>query len=671
MSATRSCEHRTAGYPLPDLAELAAALERGERELAVGGVVPAARALPLAALASRGWPAAPATVVVPHLRDAEELAAGLRLLVPSLAIAAVPAEVAAPYHGAEPPLAARLALVRVLTALARDELDVVVVPARALASPIPDPAAVQRLVTVICVGDLLDTAELARRLATAGYRRVDLVEEAGELAVRGWVVDVHAGDEHGFRLELDDDRVEAIRPFDSASQRTAGSSVERVELPPMDPFPVTAERVEALARRLDPEWPALAGMVRSGAERRLWWGALHLVEGSSTTWLGLAHAVVVCDRDEVTGELARWTGAQRREWQTLAERSVPLPPPDQLLADPDRLRPVLEAPALRIEQLEVANATTRWWRLRTHPGDSFVRRLPDLVPTLRHRRALDLAQVLVVASSGEERRFAHLLGDGEVVPSPPPPGPGGVAIVLGELEHGFVWDGGLAVYGRRDLTAVPPPRRRRSATAAFVSDLRDLRPGDLVVHVDHGIGRFTGFRRVPVEGRTLEMLALAYLGGDSLLVPVERADLIQKYASGDGEGAPRLDRLGGSTWRRRTARVKKAVKEMAAELLRLAAVRQAARGHAYSPDSPWQREFEDAFEHDLTFDQERAVTEIKQRHGVGAADGPAARAATSATARPRSRSGPPSRRCWTASRWRCWRRPRFWSSSTSRPSDGA
>ena len=107
------------------------------------------------------------------------------------------------------------------------------------------------------------------------------------------------------------------------------------------------------------------------------------------------------------------------------------------------------------------------------------------------------------------------------------------------------------------------------------------------------------------------MMALEYHGGDSLLVPVERADLIQKYASGEADVAPTLDRLGGGTWKRRKARVRKAVREMAAELLRLAAVRHAAEGFAFSPDSPWQREFEDAFEFELTMDQERSVTDIK------------------------------------------------------------
>jgi len=598
-------------YPLPDLAELAAALARGERELAVGGVTPSARALPLAALAAHGWPVAPTTVVVPHLLDAGELAAGLELLAPGLTVAVVPAETAAPYQGAEPALAARLALVRLLAALARGELDVVVVPARALLAPLPRPSTVLSRQQVLARGDLVDTEALARRLAEGGYRRVDLVEEAGDFAIRGWVVDVHAGGDLGLRFELDDDRLEAIRPFDPATQRTAAEPLERAALPPMDPFRADGERRERLAAQLASDHPQLAGLLREGAERRLWWGALPL-GGDAVSWLDALPGLVVCDRDETLGELGRWLKVQEREWRTLAARTMALPGPEHTLVATEQIEPRLEAAPVRIERLEVADGRTRWWRMTTHPMESFVRRLPDLVPTLRQRRALDLAQVLVVASSGEERRFAHLLADGEVPPVAPPPPPGTVAVTLGGLERGFLWEGGLAVYGRRELTAAPPPRRRKSGLAGFVSDLRDLRPGDFVVHVDHGIGRFTGFRRVPVEGRALEMLVLEYAAGDALLVPVERADLIQKYAAGDGETAPRLDRLGGSTWRRRTTRVKQAVKEMAAELLRLAAMRRAARGYAFSPDSPWQREFEGAFEHDLTEDQERAVGEIKQ-----------------------------------------------------------
>jgi len=460
-------------------------------------------------------------------------------------------------------------------------------------------------------GAVVDTAGLARQLATAGYRRVDLVEEAGDFAVRGWVVDIHPGGDHPLRLEVDDDRIESIRVFDPGSQRTVAGEVDEVSIFPLEPFPVTDDRRRRLAETYQTDFPALASQIRADAERRLWWGALHLVDNDGRTWLDLAETRIVCDIDEVLGELGRLRAVQEREWKNLSARDLRLPEPDLLLPDLEGLKTALIAADLRIERLEVAGGSTRWWRLPTHQVDSYVRRIPDLVPTLRERRARDLAQILALATEGEERRFTHLLSGGEITVQAAPPGPSEVAIVRCAVREGFTWDGGLVVYGRRNLTAAPRPRPRKSSVAAFASDLRDLKRGDLVVHIDHGIGRFAGFRRMEVEGRRLEMLVLEYQDNDSLLVPVERADLIQRYASGDLETKPRLDRLGGSTWRRRKARVKKAVREMAAELLRIAAVRRAARGHPYSPDSPWQREFEDAFAWELTDDQVQAVVDIK------------------------------------------------------------
>ena len=579
--------------------------------LAVGGVVPSARALALAGLAEDGWPGACTLVVVPRVAEATELVAGLELLAPDLETGLVPAELASPFLGAEPALAARLELARLLTRVARGGVRLLVAPARALLGQIPEPAEVAQRTLRLAPGEEVDTEDLACRLVDLGYRRTDLVEAAGEFAMRGAVVDLHTGDEAALRIELDDVLIERIRTFDPTTQRSVGEPLEEATVLPLTPFRDDDESRARLAGVLAKRYPVLAGMVLDGVEKRLWWAALPLA-GGARSWFDMADTVVACDRDEVLGDLVRWLRLQDREWQALGRRYGPLPAPAELLVDVERVREAAATAALRIERLEVEDGRTRWWRLATHPQQSFIHRLPELVPTLRDRRARDAAQLLVVASEREKRRFAGLLEAGGVLPSPAPPGPGAIAIGVGRLERGFSWENRLAVYGRRDLTAVRHPRRRRGGVAAFASDLRDLKPGDLVVHADHGIGRFTGFRRVEVGGQTLEMLVLDYHGGDSLLVPVERADRIQRYAAGDVEVQPRLDRLGGGTWRRRKARVKKAVREMAAELLRLAAVRRSARGHAYSPDSPWQREFEDAFEFQLTDDQDRAVGEIKQ-----------------------------------------------------------
>ncbi|MCD4750957.1 MAG: transcription-repair coupling factor, partial [Thermoanaerobaculales bacterium] len=599
-------------YPSPDLADLVAAIRKGEMDLAIGGIVPGARGLVVAALEGFTEGSRQRTAVVTaHEAEAEEVASVLNLLAPQIRVGVVPADNAAIYQGTEPPFAARLELVHLLHRVAADDIDLLIVPARSLLAPIPRPSNIASAALRLSLGDRVETDDLALHLTMAGYRRVDLVEEAGDFALRGWVFDVHPGGHNALRLELDDDRVESIRYFDPTDQRSVGDETEELEVLPLDPFPATDDRIARLVSRLDTDFPALASQVRSGAERRLWWGALHLADGDSTGWLDLVQTVLVCDLDEVLGELARWVKVQEREWKTLSNRDVHMPGPELLLADPEELKPLLEECALRIERLEVADGTTRWWRLTTHPIESYARRIPDLVPTVRERRARDFTQILAVATEGEERRFTQLLSGGEVTPVAAPPGKNQVSVVRCGVREGFEWDGGLALYGRRMLTAAPRPQKRQRGAGAFASDLRDLKPGDLVVHMDHGIGRFKGFRRMEVEGRSLEMLVLEYQGGDSLSVPVERADLIQKYASGEVETELKLDRLGGSTWRRRKARVKKAVREMAAELLRLAAVRRSSQGFGFSPDSPWQKEFEDAFAWDLTEDQRRAVGDIK------------------------------------------------------------
>ncbi|MCP4902170.1 MAG: transcription-repair coupling factor [bacterium] len=603
-------EASSPGFPLPDLSRLLTQLDQGTSGLAIGGVVPEARALPVAALARCGWRSRPTLIVVPHLAESAQLAEGLRILDPSLNVGVVRGEGAGPYLGSEPPLAARLNHIRVLLDMAANRLDFVVAPVRALLAPVPNPKRVLQRGLDLAVGEDVDTSLLASLLAEAGYRRVDLVEEAGDFAVRGWVIDLHIGGEYPLRIELDGDRVETIQFFDAATQRRCEDSLERCFVPPLHFFADGETHRRQLVDRFGSEYQALTAMLRDGVERRLWWGLLHLAD-EAHSWSSLCSGPFVCDVDECLGEIERWMTVVDREWETLIRAHVPLPGPEHTLLEPEVLRAVLTSAALRIERIVVRNDELSWTRLATHPADTFVQKLPELVPTLRRRRAREMVQILTVGSEGERKRFTHLLKEGEVIPSDAPPPPGGVSLVSGLLEKGFLWEERLAVYGRRNLTAVPAPRRRRSGAGAFASDLRDLKPNDLIVHVDHGIGRFTGFRRVDVEGRQLEMLVLEYQRGDSLLVPVERADLIQRYGSGDGIQEPRLDRLGGTSWERRKSRVKKAVREMAAELLRLAAVRRAARGYRFSPDSTWQREFEDAFEYDLTVDQERAVEEIK------------------------------------------------------------
>jgi transcription-repair coupling factor (superfamily II helicase) len=243
-------------------------------------------------------------------------------------------------------------------------------------------------------------------------------------------------------------------------------------------------------------------------------------------------------------------------------------------------------------------------------------RLGDWVSDVRRLRDEGDTTLFVAATVGRAERTIELLKEYEVFAIPVERAEdaryAAVLVATGTLSQGFrLPAAGLQIYAESDV--FEEERRapeRRSATKAFLSDLRDLKVGDLVVHVDHGIGMFVGLKQIGVTGDAVqEFLELRYAGDDKLFVPVERLDLVQKYT---GASRPPLDRLGGASWERAKSRVKKAMRDMAEELLKLYAARKAVPGHAFSPDSHWQQEFEGAFEYELTPDQKSAITDIKR-----------------------------------------------------------
>ena len=186
-----------------------------------------------------------------------------------------------------------------------------------------------------------------------------------------------------------------------------------------------------------------------------------------------------------------------------------------------------------------------------------------------------------------------------------------VIVTVGQLSRGFRLGGaGLQVYAEADVfdESRQTSERRRPLPQVFLTDFRDLKVDDYVVHLEHGVGVFVGLRQLEVGGAVQEFMELQYAEATKLFVPVEQLDLIQKYTGGS---RPSLDRLGGTTWERAKTRVKKAMRDMAEELLKLYAARKTMPGHAFGEDSHWQREFEDPFRYELTADQATAVADIK------------------------------------------------------------
>jgi transcription-repair coupling factor (superfamily II helicase) len=239
------------------------------------------------------------------------------------------------------------------------------------------------------------------------------------------------------------------------------------------------------------------------------------------------------------------------------------------------------------------------------------------VAEIRRGREQGDTIVFVAHSQGRAERTIELLRDYEIFAAPIERAEdvrtASVLVGIGHLSKGFrLPDAGLQLWAETDVFEEEKrshERRRASATRTFLSDFRDLKVGDLVVHVDHGIGVFVGLKRIDMGPTAQEFMELRYHADDKLFVPVERLDLVQKYS---GASRPALDKLGGTSWEKAKTRVKKAMRDMAEELLKLYAARKAVAGHAFSPDSHWQEEFEGAFEWDLTVDQVNAVTDIKR-----------------------------------------------------------
>jgi len=468
-------------------------------------------------------------------------------------------------------------------------------------------------------GDELPLDGLVEHLESVGYRRRDPVEMAGEYSVRGGIVDVFTPEAaRPVRIEFFGDQIESMRRFEVATQRSV-LKTDRCLVLPLVEQPKSRRLLEDLAARLgvneaEPAgWELLAPLVRPRAGS--------LVEL-------LERPLIIWDEPE------QLEAAAERFWERLEED------PRSAACEPERI-------FQRWEELRerTGRAVQVWFRelavigrregleIITRPALAFEGNMRVAVGEARNLIETGHRVIFFAATGGELERLAEILQEYET-PYQLALGPqeavppylaeraylvGSAAstyLVKGALGRGAVFpESGLALFGSEDLFGasgwVSKPARSRAGLAAFAADLADLKPGDYVVHVEHGIGRFLGLRQIEQGDQQGDYMLVEYAGGARLYVPLTRMDLVSKYR-GSGEQAPALDRLGGATWARTKSRVKARMRDMAEELLRLYAERKLAQGYAFSDDSNWQREFEQSFEFVETEDQLAALREIKR-----------------------------------------------------------
>jgi transcription-repair coupling factor (superfamily II helicase) len=554
----------------PEFRALGARIPEPGSVVRVAGLAGSAPAVLAAALARATAPR-PLVLVAADAASADELHADLANLLDGPVHLFPQRERPIPELGDEPQVEIAARRVEALEALCTGRARAVVVPARALAERFPIPGPLAEMRTTVRVGDERRLLAFVETLERMGYERVPLVEALGEFSVRGGIVDVFPiTTADPVRIEFFDDRIESIRTFDVFGQRSVATR-EAVELLPV--------RLDAAARTDggEPERRALVEL----------WPASTLV---------------------VRTDPARETEERAHAWRELETRTER---PHAFQLAPDDVERRLEACA----RVEVAPAPPADVVFRTRPPEPIDRDLPRLAEFIERAAARGERVYILCDNEGQIQRLEEILAElGE------PALARHATFALGPLAGGFTLENATPpLHVLTDHEIFRRARRfapRRAAAGTAFDAIATLRPGDYVVHVDHGIGRFRGLERITVGDQPLETLVLEYAGGEILRVPYYRADLVERWSSGtldDGDRPPpRLDRLGGRRWAHLKRRAKNAIATMAAELLELYASRQLAPGHAFSPDTRWQRELESSFPYEETPDQAAAAEQVKR-----------------------------------------------------------
>ncbi len=626
-----------------ELLSAASGLQKG-KVLDVDGLPPAAALATVATLLAGSD--IPALVITGRQDTAEEAVAALtEYLPPERAPALWPATEALPYEQLPSDQVTAARRVELLDHLTRsDTAPVIVAPARALTQPVSPPDVLRQESRLLKVGDRLDLESFLGAMLAGGYELAPLAEEPGQMARRGGIIDIYPPLRDGsIRIELFGDEIDSLRLFDPETQRSTGRLISVEILPPREIS--LARRDAALEALLALDTASLRPEVAEEWERnlqRIEWGqvpqALDLLApyflpapASLLDYLPDRHLMIVLEPSSVQLSLGQLE-KQAEELRETLEKAGELPF--------GMRRPYLGwddlAPRLRaIRQLAFGPLPTGWSPplaeiAGTEPGyaagvPNYAGQISELVPDLKQ---LQRDHWTVVLATEQSERMTEVLEEHDIYPlrrkqssaerSAPtrqiqPPAPGTIEVIHSSLSGGWrhdrlklllLTDREIFGYRHRARTVT----RRRAKPAADLLD--KLAPGQFVVHLEHGIARYGGLVKLNTSGSEREYLLLQYAEHDRLYLPVDQLDRITLYEGGGLD--PKPTRLGTAEWARSKQRVRRVVREMAYELIRLYAARETAEGHAFAPDSIWDHELEEAFPFTETRDQLRAVAAVKE-----------------------------------------------------------
>ena len=628
---------------IPEAAELFRRVDGGGCPAAVSGLQPVQRACVGAAVA-RGT-GRPAVFVCGDEREARQLTADLAALTAQAPVLLLSREWQF-RPGAVSSRDWERSRLAALYALANGDAAVTVATADALMARTLPPELLLSLSMTLEAGGQADLKQLTGRLLAAGYTRCDQVEGVGQFALRGGILDVFSPlMDQPVRCEFFDDEIDSMGTFDPATQRRTANVTSALLLPAAEVLPRSAEggleglgetllrladklakkqKTETTVARLREDGERLKnGAVPGGMDRYL--AAVYPKVTAGVHYLPGDAVVFLCESGRVDERVKNALLQNKQDTEALLEAGLLAGDYAKLLLSGEELYAALEDfPVIMADSLPTSRHPLKPRGLLTMNArqlSSYGGSLETAVTDLEHYRANGSAVLVLCAGESRAHNLHRLLEERGIpaavdLKNAAMPKAGEVRISLGALSAGCEWPYlKLAVLTEGQLTA-PTQKRlklKKESNRQKIQSYTDLSPGDLVVHVHHGVGRFAGIQRMPVDGVEKDYIKIDYAGGDCLYVPVTQLDLVSKYiGGGEDQERQKLNKLGGTEWARQKTKAKKAAKDLAKGLTQLYAERQRRPGFAFSPDSPWQREFEDAFPYAETDDQLRAIEEIKK-----------------------------------------------------------
>jgi transcription-repair coupling factor (superfamily II helicase) len=630
---------------LPAFTRASSHLKDGAGRIRVSGLTPTAKALLLALFQRTAG--RPIIFVVNDNRAVEDLVPVLRgfceltVACSPDSVVSLPARDVLPFQNLSPHPELQEERATALWKVATGAANIVVTPIAATAILLQSSDYYSGMARTIRRGESFDLDSLLAHLSTVGYTSSDVVEMPGQYAVRGGILDVYSPEaDRPLRVEFFGDEAESIRKFDPTSQRSSNPVDEAVLLPltetPVNEHLLGAIHTRLSGKRITGNEEIIEAAVRAGGVNVFpGWEFYSPVAGATCTIFDfMPSAVTLLDEpDQLTQEFDKfWTRVSEAHERSGVGNLVR---PEDLYLAPDRWwLKAKQLPGADIEHLGITRDATEaesQIQFLTQPSPRFHGQVPAMLEEAQKITKEGKRVLIAVPNVGEVERLADVFTEYNVSFKLGTRTRGGesyadeTSYFAGEvftttLATAYVPDGvlipeaNLAIFGSRDLfdeseAVGSRPQRTKSKVSAFLSDFRDLQVGDYVVHVEHGIGQYQGLKEISHGDGPAEFMLLEFAEAARLYVPLTRLDLVQKYRSSEG-AKPVLSHLGTQSWSKTKARVRKAMKDMADELLKLYAARKTAVGHSFSTANEWFREFEDTFEYTETEDQAQAITDV-------------------------------------------------------------